>query len=602
MTYPLPLFNKRYRSNISMKKIYILLVTFIISLSPLTYTQAQLNPLSKTEAPAEKSEKIAEDPYGRHTPRGTVQGYLAAMAKEDYDRAALYLDFKTKTNGNKNLELTQKLKFYLDKSGKMEPQALISDEPSGKLNDELEINFDNVGLITYQDKNINVTLEKVSPSAGENIWLFSKTTLNMIDALPAMTSDYNISIIDRFLPNSLIKNKIKGVPTGHIIAILLILTAAIFISMLMTKGLKLLVRHCFKGYEEKKIKILSACLVPITIAFGITIFVLGTEKVGISIIARQMMSSFEIIGYWIALLILIWELIGIFTWITEQNMLQRKNYGSISAIFFFKRSMKFALVFIGFILCLNTLGFDVTTGIAALGIGGIAVALGAQKTIENIVGSLTLIIDQPVRVGDFCKVGDIKGTIEQIGIRSSRIRTADRTIIVIPNGYFASLAIENYTHRDSFWLNLRLGFRFETTPDQIRFLLVEIRSILYAHPKISDEPARVRFLGFGADALTIEVYGYVLAKNYTEFLEIQEDVNLRIADIVKASGTDFAFPSQTIYFARDSGISKEKIKEIEEIVADWKAKGELQIPNFKADKIKSLQGTIEYPPKDPSTK
>src|SRR5690606_25692885 len=135
-----------------------------------------------------------------------------------------------------------------------------------------------------------------------------------------------------------------------------------------------------------------------------------------------------------AILLLAWRLIDVIADGLLSRMTRRANMGALSAIMFFRRSLKVLLVALGTISVLDIIGFDVTTGLAALGIGGIAIALGAQKTVENLVGGLSLILDQPVRVGDFCKVGDTLGTIEQIGMRSTRIRTLDRTMVVIPNG------------------------------------------------------------------------------------------------------------------------------------------------------------------------
>lgn len=185
------------------------------------------------------------------------------------------------------------------------------------------------------------------------------------------------------------------------------------------------------------------------------------------------------------------------------------------------------------------------------------------------MGSVTLVADQPVRVGDFCKVGDTVGTVEQIGMRSTRIRTNDRTIVTIPNGEFSSLKIENYAHRDRFWFHPILTLRYETTPDQIRFLLVQLRSVLISHPKVDPDPARVRFIELGAHSLNIEIFAYIHASDYSGFLEIKEDLFLRMMDVVEASGTGFAFPSQTLYVARDKGISGEKALEAEEKVRKW---------------------------------
>jgi MscS family membrane protein len=245
---------------------------------------------------------------------------------------------------------------------------------------------------------------------------------------------------------------------------------------------------------------------------------------------------------------------------------------------------------------LSTFGFNVSTWLAALGIGGIALALGTQKTVENFVGSVTLIADHPVHVGDFCKAGDVVGTIEQIGMRTTRIRTGDRTVISIPNGEFSSMKIENFAPRDKFLFDPVLGLRYETTPDQIRYLLVTLRSMLYAHPKVNPDPARVRFAGFGPDALRLEFWVYINTTSNDEFLEVQEDLLLRIMDIVNASGTGLAFPSQTLYLAKDDGVSTEKTANAEAQVKQWREAGEIQLPKFTEEKIAALRGTIPYPP------
>jgi MscS family membrane protein len=252
-------------------------------------------------------------------------------------------------------------------------------------------------------------------------------------------------------------------------------------------------------------------------------------------------------------------------------------------------------VIIGIIAILGAVGVDVTAGIAALGIGGIALALGAQKTMENFVGSVSLIVDQPIRVGDYCRIGDIKGTVESIGMRSTTLRTAARTIVTIPNAEFAASKIENYTHRDRFLFNPILTFRMETTPDQLRYLLVELRALLYSHPSVLNSSPIVRFKGITADALKVEMTAYIEASNVDASHEVQEDLLLRILDIIDKSGTGLAYPSQTIYFTRDGGNSEEKTAQAEETVKKWKENSELQLPKFDQKRVDELRGMIQYP-------
>ena len=239
----------------------------------------------------------------------------------------------------------------------------------------------------------------------------------------------------------------------------------------------------------------------------------------------------------------------------------------------------------------QNLGYEITAVLAGLGVGGLAVALAAQKTLENLFGGVTLIADQPVRVGDFCRFGDRVGTVEEIGLRSTRVRTLDRTVVTIPNGQFAALALENYARRDRIWLRAKLGLRYETTPDQLRFVLVEIRKLLYAHPSVTPDPARIRFVGFGDFSLDLEVFAYVRTTDYDEFLAVREDVYLRIMDVVAGSGTGFAFPSQTAYLAHDTGPDEKKLRAAEDRVRAWRERGELWLPQFPEHAIEELRGT-----------
>lgn len=295
-------------------------------------------------------------------------------------------------------------------------------------------------------------------------------------------------------------------------------------------------------------------------------------------------------------MLLLWQLVDTLTKFTQRRLSLRGNQAGVSAILFLRRAVKIALIVIGIIAALDTFGFNVTTGLAALGIGGIALALGAQKTVENFVGSVTLIADQPVRIGDFCKVGEILGTVEQIGMRSTQIRTNDRTIVTIPNGEFAALKIENFAHRDKFFFHPIFRIRLDATPDQIRYLLVELRAILYAHPKVNPQPARIRFIEITTDALKLEVFAYINAIDFDRFLEIQEDIYLRMLDVIKASGTDLALPSQTVYLGKDQRPSPEQAEAIKSTVDAWRKTNDMHIPSFDEERLKELNNTIIYPP------
>jgi len=244
----------------------------------------------------------------------------------------------------------------------------------------------------------------------------------------------------------------------------------------------------------------------------------------------------------------------------------------------------------------DRLGIPVYGIVAGLGVGGLAIALAAQPTVENLIGGLSLFADKSIRVGDFCRCGTDAGTVETIGIRSTWIRGADRTLTTIPNAALSKMSVINFGRRDKTLIQSTIGVRYETSPEQLRYLLVKIREMLLGHPRIHPDPVRARFIAFGACSLDIEVFAYATTLDRAEFLGIQEDVLLRVMDIVEQSGSSFAFPSQTLYFGRDDGLDASRTQVAEAQVRQWREEGRLPFPNFSPEQMRQMRGSLVYPP------
>jgi len=225
----------------------------------------------------------------------------------------------------------------------------------------------------------------------------------------------------------------------------------------------------------------------------------------------------------------------------------------------------------------SQLGLPVYGILAGLGVGGLAIALAAQPTVENLIGGLSLFADKPIRVGDVCRYGTEEGTVEAIGIRSTRLRGGDRTLTTMPNGVLSKMPLVNLSQRDQMLIRSVIGLRYETSPEQLRYLLVKIREALQRHPKIQPDLVRVRFVGFGASSLDIELFAYVKTTKGPEFLSVREEVFLQVMDIVNESGTGFAFPSQTLYLGRDSGLDPKRTEKTEAQVRQWSDEGYLPV-------------------------
>lgn len=563
---------------------------------------AEINQLNLLNNKNDTNEKNLNDPFNRNTPNGTVKGFFRCISNDDFNTALKFFDFEHTPdiiNDSLAIEFVKKFEAALTKRGKILPFSLISNNPDGVSKDGFNGNFDEIGTIYLDNEKLPIYLEQVQNIEGKNtskIWLISANTILQLSSHFNKTDyDYTLKDDKRIIINS----KWKGSPVEDWIAMIVIALLSFFIARLFTIVLKKLILRINSNLQNSSFsKVLNTLLLPLSLVLAVIMIVTISRKLELGIIVRQSFSVVNLIALWLALFIFIWMLIDTITSLGEGRLREKNTFNGLSLISFFRNGAKFTLVVVAILIAFNTFGFNLTAGIAALGVGGIALALGAQKTVENLVGGLSVVFDQPVSVGDFCKFGDTVGTVENIGIRSTRIRTLGRTIVTIPNADFSSRLIENYAKRDKFLFKTTIGLRYETTSDQMRYILVELRKILYAHPKVDLNPARVRFLGYGSDSLQVEIFAYVLVPDWSAFLGVQEDINFRIAKVIEDSGTGFAFPSQTIYLSKDKGLSETNRKTAESKVKSWIENGELQIPEFDEDLIKALKDTLKYPPNE----
>jgi MscS family membrane protein len=211
------------------------------------------------------------------------------------------------------------------------------------------------------------------------------------------------------------------------------------------------------------------------------------------------------------------------------------------------RLVKLVVMIIAAITGLALLGVPVASLVAGLGIGGLAVALAAQKTIENLFGALSIGVDRPFREGDFVRIGDLVGTVEAIGLRSTRVRTAARTVVTIPNGQLADTRCESFTACDRYQFETTVGLVYGTRPEQLRAIMDQISAMLLAMPSIWSEKVRVRFVGFGESSLDVRIQAWFVTHDWEEFLRLREEALLAIMVIVGGAGSDFAFPTRTVH-------------------------------------------------------
>jgi MscS family membrane protein len=527
----------------------------------------------------------------RDTPQASVLGYLEAGRDAEYGLAAHYLDLRSIRADRREQQgpkLARQLKVVLDRTLWVDVDAL-SDSPEGDRDDDLPARRELVGEVPTEAGPVPILLERVG-----NEWLIAGSTVSRI---PALYAELGYGPLGEYLPAPLLDIHFLELGLWQWIGLILGLLVAYGIAY----GIALAVARAFapifaRTETEFDDQLLEAATSPLTATLMIALFYPAALALGLSVPAQRFVGGLckgliVVTVAWLAM-----RLIDLGTEVVRGRMVAAGNAAGTSLLPVGRRFAKVFLLALAILSLLANLDFDITGLIAGLGIGGLAVALAAQKTFENFLGSLELVGDRPVAVGDFCRFGDKVGTVEDIGLRSVRIRTLDRTLVTVPNSAFASLQLENFAERDRIRFHTVLGLRYETTAEQLRFVLVELKKLLVAHPKVHPDPARIRFIGFGAYSLDLEIFSYIETADWAEFLAIREDLLLRIMEIVEATGSGFAFPSQTLYLGGDDGLDEARSRAAEAQIRGWRERRELPLPDPTPEAIRETDDSLPYPP------
>ncbi|MCW1887345.1 mechanosensitive ion channel family protein [Luteolibacter flavescens] len=278
---------------------------------------------------------------------------------------------------------------------------------------------------------------------------------------------------------------------------------------------------------------------------GTALFHLGRKPLPLSESLQGFLHYLELAVGTVALLWLLLRLTEMSSNFLGKQLDKTGRAHAKAAIPLIRSVVKGAVIIFGIVFLLQNLGINVGAILAGLGIGGLALALAGKRTVEDLFAGVTLVVDQPARVGDFCKFGSNSGTIEDIGIRSTRVRTADRTLVTIPNAKLCELPIENVAMRDRILLKTVIALSYDTNPAQMRSILASITSLLAERKEIAPGN-RVRFIEFTESALNLEVFAYVVTRDFNEFLKVREEIYLGIMDIVAGSGSGFASPTPPV--------------------------------------------------------
>lgn len=474
-----------------------------------------------------------KDPLGRSTPQEAVFQFLEACHARDYSKALYYLDLRRMSpaaRAKDGPELARQLEDLLDDT----PFEItsLSRDPEGDQSDGLSPDFERLDTFHVDGQTLELQLERVELRPGFHVWLVSADSVAMIPKAHQAVAE---TPFEKKLPQQLVTFEILDTPVWRWIALLGMALAlwivAGFLSWAIVTTLRRLVdAPGFRG--------------PLRVALAVAGFRAAIEIAPPATLSRTFIERALGMTFFLALA---WAGGAIVDLVTERwrsRLDPRMQAVRYSVLPLGRQVLKLSLFLIAILGVLSVWGYNTTTILAGLGVGGLAVALAAQKTIENLFGGISVIGDRPVLVGDVCRFGERVGTVMHIGLRSTRIRTPDRTIISVPNAQFSSMELENISGRDKIWFHPTLNLRRDTKSDQLLEVLSSFGKILTDHPKVETGKLPVRFIGVGPYSLDVEVVAYVTTSDYDEFLALQQELLLKMLQAVERAGTALAVPLQ----------------------------------------------------------
>ncbi len=219
---------------------------------------------------------------------------------------------------------------------------------------------------------------------------------------------------------------------------------------------------------------------------------------------------------------------------------------------FVSKTLKIFLVMTGLLVVAQNMGYSISGLLASLGIGGIAIAMAARDTIANVFGSIMILVDRPFTIGDWIKTAEFEGVVEEIGFRSTKIRTFERTLVNVPNSLMANMVIDNIDARNERRIKMRIGLTYGTTTAQMDAAIKGIEGILIQHPGVDQSYKLVKFDEFADSSLSIFLYYFSSSKVWGEYLQVRQEVNLEIMQLLESLELDFAFPTRTLHIEKEA--------------------------------------------------
>jgi MscS family membrane protein len=481
------------------------------------------------------------DPFGRTTPRDSIRNLLESCHSHKYERAAQYLDLKKLGKAQRETEgpqLAEHVCSLLDRDSQFELEKL-DNSAEGRRDDGLPQDIDLLQSFDLNDHPVPLYLQR-EKDQGTDVWLVSSDSVLRIPELEALAEG---PAFEKKLPAPLVDIRFVGTPLWIWLALILFALLISFLSKLLSQfalwALRPAARRVFKTPSITRFETFTE---PIRLLISVAVFRFGMEFIAPSALLRDYLIKLLALLAVMGAAALAMRFVDAVHDQVSSRLDPRQRALSVSVLPLGVRFVKICIFCFGVLAVLANWGYNTSTILAGLGVGGLAVALAAQKTIENLFGGVAVISDRPVLVGDFCQFGGQLGTVEDIGLRSTRIRTLDRTLVTIPNAQFSTMTLENYSRRDRLWFHPTLSLRRGTSPDEIRQFMEAVEKILRSHPKVDPTAVPIRFTKIANESFDFDIFAYVKTSSSDEFLPVQTELLLRIVEAAASLNIVFAVP------------------------------------------------------------
>lgn len=490
------------------------------------------------------------DVLGRSTPRGTVLGFLHAAKNGEYREASQYLQLSQDDRVSQGDRLTSQLHALMDHAfvGRVGP---VSDNPDGSGETGGSRNRERIGEFRIDDGTANVELVRVSGTDDNEIWLFSSETLA---AVPDFYNQLEISKVDSWLPRFLVTDRLLSTPLWRWIAFLILIPVAYGLAWIVVRAVRAGLQIWSRWRDQTVLQnVHSSIAAPATLILTAVFHQIGVMLLGQPLLFRMYYHRIAGVVIVAATTWLVFRLVNRWGERTRGSAHTRSGYHSGAIVLLGQRLLKLMAVVVSIFVVFSIFGFNMTTVIAGIGVSGAVVALAAQRTLENLFGGISILGDEVIRVGEVCRIEGRVGFVEDISLRSTRIRTLECTELSVPNGELASKNVENLSRRDRWLFEAVIGLRSNTTPDQLCSLLTAIREMLDAHQQVDMDPSlsSVRLIGFGESSIEIEISCHLLTKKLTMFRALREEILLSVMRLITEIGTELATPARELHLAQD---------------------------------------------------